>query len=90
MLGCDTRASAFARDRTSADSWSRRHLPRLAELDARAPATIAGDTLVHFDIRGDNVLLAADRVVVLVGAVAQAGEHASSHECSAECHEHDA
>src|SRR5215831_13648683 len=26
---------------------------------------IAGDTLVHFDIRGDNVLLTADRVVVL-------------------------
>ena len=47
------------------DPWSRRHLPRLAELDARAPAAIAGDTLVHFDIRGDNVLLAADRVVVL-------------------------
>jgi aminoglycoside phosphotransferase (APT) family kinase protein len=47
------------------DPWSRRHLPRLAELDARAPAAIAGDTLVHFDIRGDNVLLAADRVIVL-------------------------
>ena len=41
------------------DDWSHRHLDRLAELDALAPAACAGKHLVHVDIRTDNVLLAA-------------------------------
>lgn len=40
------------------DAWSRRHLDRLAELDALAPAAAAGTHLVHVDTRTDNVLLA--------------------------------
>ena len=41
------------------DEWSRRHLERLAELDAQAPAATVGTHLVHVDTRTDNVLLAA-------------------------------
>jgi aminoglycoside phosphotransferase (APT) family kinase protein len=40
------------------DEWSLRHLDRLAELDALAPASTAGSHLVHVDVRTDNVLLA--------------------------------
>ena len=41
------------------DEWSRRHLERLAALDALAPAATVGTHLVHVDTRTDNVLLAA-------------------------------
>jgi aminoglycoside phosphotransferase (APT) family kinase protein len=44
------------------DPWSLRHLDVLAELEAAAPAAVAGNTLLHFDIRADNVLLTPERV----------------------------
>lgn len=44
------------------DEWSRRHLTELIELEALAPAAVAGETLLHFDIRADNLLLSEDRV----------------------------
>jgi hypothetical protein len=37
--------------------WSRRHLERLADVEALAPGAAVGDTLLHFDIRADNVLI---------------------------------
>lgn len=40
------------------DGWSRRHLDRLAELDAQAPAATVGSHLLHVDVRTDNVVLA--------------------------------
>jgi aminoglycoside phosphotransferase (APT) family kinase protein len=40
------------------DDWSRRHLGRLADVDASTPAATAGRHLVHVDTRTDNVLLA--------------------------------
>jgi hypothetical protein len=39
-----------------------RHIEGLTGLEAAAPAAVAGDTLLHFDTRADNVLLSADRV----------------------------
>ena len=42
------------------DEWSRRHLEKLADLEARAPGAAVGDTLLHFDIRADNVLIGPD------------------------------
>lgn len=48
------------------DPWALRHLARLAELEAGWPAACAGSTLVHGDVRGDNVLLTADGGVVFV------------------------
>ncbi len=47
------------------DGWSARHLDRLAGLEAEAPAAAVGDTLLHLDLRADNLLLTRDRVVVV-------------------------
>ena len=47
------------------DDWSARHLDALAELEAQAPPSVAGNTLLHFDIRADNLLLTPERVVVV-------------------------
>jgi aminoglycoside phosphotransferase (APT) family kinase protein len=54
--------SDSAEVRQRLDPWSQRHLARLAELEAQAPAAVSGDTLLHFDIRADNVLLGAEHV----------------------------
>jgi len=46
------------------DEWSRRHLERLAALESTcADAVDKGDTLVHGDVRADNVLVHGDSVV---------------------------
>jgi aminoglycoside phosphotransferase len=48
------------------DPWARERLPLLVELEQRALDACAGDTLVHGDLRADNVLLTPDGRVVLV------------------------
>jgi aminoglycoside phosphotransferase len=48
------------------DPWARARLARLAELESGWPEACAGGTLVHGDVRGDNVLLTADGRVVFV------------------------
>jgi aminoglycoside phosphotransferase (APT) family kinase protein len=48
--------------RNRLDAWSARHLEALAALEAGAPAAVAGDTLLHFDVRADNLLLTPERV----------------------------
>jgi aminoglycoside phosphotransferase (APT) family kinase protein len=45
------------------DPWAAAHLSRLAELEAGWPGACAGSTLVHGDVRSDNVLVAGDAVV---------------------------
>jgi aminoglycoside phosphotransferase (APT) family kinase protein len=47
------------------DDWSVRHLDALAALEAAAPAAVAGDTLLHLDVRADNLLLTTDRVFIV-------------------------
>lgn len=44
------------------DAWSRRHLEELVELERAVAGAVAGETLLHFDLRADNILLARDRV----------------------------
>jgi|SRR5581483_3613 len=44
------------------DDWSRRHLPALIGLEAAAPAAVTGETLLHFDLRADNMLLTPEQV----------------------------
>ena len=44
------------------DEWSTRNLERLVELEARAPSAVAGRTLLNFDVRADNILIAGERV----------------------------
>jgi aminoglycoside phosphotransferase (APT) family kinase protein len=45
------------------DDWSRRNLHTLADLEAGWEAAAAGSTLLHNDVRADNVLITADKVV---------------------------
>jgi aminoglycoside phosphotransferase (APT) family kinase protein len=45
------------------DPWARAHLAGLAELEAGWADAAQGTSLVHSDLRSDNILLTADRVV---------------------------
>jgi serine/threonine protein kinase len=48
------------------DDWSRRHLDALVALETEVVEAVRGDTLVHLDIRADNILLTADGRVYFV------------------------
>ncbi|MGO4360949.1 hypothetical protein [Terrabacter sp. RAF57] len=47
------------------DPWWSRHHDELASHAQRAGAVIAGDAVVHWDIRADNVVQTVDRVVLV-------------------------
>jgi aminoglycoside phosphotransferase (APT) family kinase protein len=44
------------------DPWAAARLETLIALEERSPAAVAGDTLLHFDVRADNVLLTDEQV----------------------------
>ncbi len=44
------------------DDWSSRNIERLIDLEAKTPAAVSGRTLLNFDVRADNILIAGDRV----------------------------
>ncbi|MEU6184947.1 phosphotransferase [Nocardia sp. NPDC047038] len=48
------------------DSWSLRHLTKLAELEAAWPTAAEGNTLLHTDLRPDNMLRRPDGAVLAV------------------------
>jgi aminoglycoside phosphotransferase len=56
-------AAAESDDLADVDPWARGHLGALVELEASFPDAVAGTSLVHGDIRADNILLTDDRVV---------------------------
>jgi len=45
------------------DPWAAENLPRLAALEADGALACAGNTLVHGDLRADNILFTEDGVV---------------------------
>ena len=45
------------------DPWAARHLDRLAELESHWAEAATGTTLLHSDLRADNMLVTNDRVV---------------------------
>jgi aminoglycoside phosphotransferase (APT) family kinase protein len=47
------------------NGWARRNLDRLAALEAGWEPAAAGDTLLHMDLRADNLLVTPDRVWVV-------------------------
>jgi Ser/Thr protein kinase RdoA (MazF antagonist) len=47
----------------SLDAWSGRHLQRLADLEDAWPDASVGSTLIHGDIRSDNMLIGDEDVV---------------------------
>ncbi len=58
----------------SIDAWSARHLDTLAGLEAEAPAAATGNTLLHLELRADNLLLTPeDRVLVVDWPLARVG-----------------
>jgi Ser/Thr protein kinase RdoA (MazF antagonist) len=61
FTGWRTLAAGPGSDRL--DSWSGEHLHELAGLEECWPEMLAGDTLVHTDLRADNILLAGHRVL---------------------------
>lgn len=44
------------------DDWSKQHLDALCELEKKAPQAVEGQTLVHFDIRADNIVMTDEAV----------------------------
>lgn len=56
---------ALRRGEDRLDPWCVRNLSRLAELESAAPEASHGETLLHFDTRADNILIAGDRVYVV-------------------------
>ena len=56
---------ALERREIRLEAWCVKHLARLADLESKAPAAAAGETLLHFDTRADNILIAGDRVFVV-------------------------
>lgn len=53
-------------DLDALEPWCRASLDRLAELESRWDGAVGGDTLLHTDLRADNVLLGDDGTVALV------------------------
>lgn len=52
-------------DTAGLDPWAVRHLDALAELESGWARAAEGDTLLHGDVRADNVLLTEERVYVV-------------------------
>ena len=55
------------------DQWSQRNLDSLIELESQAPDAVDGDTLLHLDVRADNILLTANEVWIFDWASACVG-----------------
>ena len=55
--------AALGRAPEGLDEWSGRNLDRLAELESGWPAAVAGSTLLHCDVRSDNLLMTDSGVV---------------------------
>lgn len=67
-------ASLDAARNPQLDPWSARHLAALTALEASAAEAARGDTLLHFDLRADNLLLALDGVRVVDWPHAHVGQ----------------
>lgn len=52
-----------SKDATGIDPWAASRLDELAALEARWPDAADGTTMLHCDVRADNILLTQDRVV---------------------------
>ena len=63
FTGWQTLATSAAGDRL--DPWSRTHLDQLAALEDTWTGHVAGDTLLHADIRADNILITDHGAIVV-------------------------
>jgi aminoglycoside phosphotransferase (APT) family kinase protein len=58
-------AGATGDSRMDLPGWARRHLDALAELESQWEQASKGSTLLHFDLRADNILITPDRVLFI-------------------------
>lgn len=58
------------------DPWASHHLGQLVELESGWPEACAGSTLLHGDVRGDNVLVTDDEVIFVDWPHASVGNRA--------------
>jgi Ser/Thr protein kinase RdoA (MazF antagonist) len=65
LLGGWSELAAQSTTPAGLDEWAARHLAPLAELEADWPEAVVGETLLHCDVRADNMLV-TDRGVVFV------------------------
>jgi aminoglycoside phosphotransferase len=63
FTGWRTLAEAPSASSAALDPWCRRHLDELAELESGWTAAAAGTTLLHDDLRSDNMLITRDGVM---------------------------
>jgi phosphotransferase family enzyme len=63
LFGGWAELAALGRPPEGFDDWSGRNLGRLAELESGWLDAVAGSTLLHGDVRSDNLLVAASGVV---------------------------
>jgi hypothetical protein len=63
LFGGWAELAAMARPPEGLDEWSGRNLGRLAELESGWRDAVAGSTLLHCDVRSDNLLVRASDVV---------------------------
>jgi aminoglycoside phosphotransferase (APT) family kinase protein len=54
-----------AGDAAGVDPWAAERLDELGALEERWPNAAAGETLLHCDVRADNLLIAGERVVLV-------------------------
>jgi hypothetical protein len=63
LFGGWAELAAMARPPEGLDEWSGRNLGRLAALESGWPDALAGPTLLHCDVRSDNLLVTTSGVV---------------------------
>ena len=63
LFGGWSELAALGRAPEGLGEWSGRNLHRLAELESGWPAAVAGSTLLHCDVRSDNLLVTKSGVV---------------------------
>jgi Ser/Thr protein kinase RdoA (MazF antagonist) len=63
LFGGWAELAALDRPPEGLDTWSARHLDRLAELESGWRDAVAGSTLLHGDVRSDNLLVTGSGVV---------------------------
>lgn len=63
--GCWTALASRPEGAAGLSPWARQHLGLLAELESGWAAVVRGDTLLHTDLRADNLLLTAHGTVLL-------------------------
>ena len=63
LFGGWAELAALDRPPEGLDTWSARHLDRLAELESGWREAVAGSTLLHGDVRSDNLLVTSGGVV---------------------------